>query len=291
MKTGVFDLPMPDYLAAHGVSQSRLKILARSPAHLKYAVEHPEPSTTDQILGTVTHVAVFEPDKLETCCHVKPATYQDAKTADWKKWNGNALPCKDWLATHRDKPIISQDDYTNICGIRDAVAKHPAAVLALKTGKAEQSLFCEDPDTGLQLRCRCDWLSGNAIVDLKTTLDASPTGFPKAVANFGYDIQAAFNLDVATLLQLRKEKFIFIAVEKEPPYAVAVYELTQDSINIGRRKYERLLTKYLECVVAESWPAYSSNIEFLSLPVWAQKAEWNALLLEDQPPVPALEVA
>lgn len=292
MKTGIFDLPMPDYLAERGVSQSMLKLLAKSPAHLKHSIEHPEPETVDQKIGTVTHVAVFEPDRLESCCHVKPANYQDAKTGDWKKWNGNATACKDWLAARQDRPIVSQDDYTRILGIRDSVFRHPAAALALNTaGKAEQSLFVEDPETGLQLKCRADFLTGNADVDLKTCQDASPAGFAKAVANFGYDIQAAMTLDICGFLGLRVEHVIFIAAEKEPPFAVGVYELDARALEVGRNKYRRLLAKYFECVTSEKWPAYSSNIEYLSLPAWAEKADWRAMLLENEPQVPALEVA
>lgn len=290
MKTGVFDLPMPDYLAAHGVSQSQLKHLARSPAHLREYVDHPKPSTEDQIIGTITHVAVFEPHRLETSCHVKPENYQNDK-GDWRKWNGNATVCKDWIAARQDKPIIPQKKFTDVLGIRDAVARHPAAALALKTGKAEQSLFCEDPETGLQLKCRADWMSGNAFVDLKTCLDASREGFARTVAQRGYDLQAALTMDIAAILGLGKEHFLFIAVEKEPPYAVAVYELDAESIEIGRQKYRRLLWKYVACVSEDRWPAYSQNIERLSLPAWAKKAEFNAMLLEDSPAVPALEVA
>lgn len=291
MKTGVFDLPMPDYVATHGVRQSMLKLLAKSPAHMKHAIEHPEPDTPDQLIGTITHVAVFEPKRLETCCWVKPETYQDPKTIDWKKWNGNANACKDWLAAHQDRPIISQENYTRVLGIRDSVARHPAAALALKTGKAEQSLFCEDPETGLQLKCRADWMSGNAFADLKTCLDASESGFKKTVAQRGYHIQAAMTLHIAEILGLGKEHFIFIAAEKEPPYAVAIWELEPEDLEIGRNQFRRLLSRYLECTVSDSWPAYSKNIERLSLPAWAKKAEFNAMLLEDSPPMPALEVA
>jgi hypothetical protein len=292
MTTGVFTMPMPDYLGAHGVSQSQLKLLAKSPAHLKYSAEHPEPPTPDQKLGTIGHVAVFEPDRFESCCYVRPANYQDAKTGDWKKWNGNANACKDWLAAREDKPIISGDDQTRILGMRDSVFRHPAAALALKSvGKAEQSLFVEDPETGLQIKCRADFLTGNADVDLKTCQDASSAGFAKAVANFGYDIQSAMTLDICALLGLGVEHFVFIAVEKEPPYAVGVYELATRALEVGRNKYRRLLARYLECVVSESWPAYSANIEYLSLPSWAERADFNAMLLEDSPQMPALEVA
>lgn len=292
MKTGVFSLPMPDYLAAHGVSQSQLKLLAKSPAHLKHAIEHPKPDTPDQILGTIAHVAVFEPDRLESCCWVKPANYQSGKTGEWKKWNGNATECKDWIAARQDRPIISQDDYTRVLALRDSVHRHPAAALALTSnGKAEQSLFVEDPDTGLQLKCRADFLTGNSDVDLKTCVDASPAGFAKAVANFGYDIQASMTLDICALLGLGIEHVIFIAVEKEPPYAVGVYELDHRALEVGRNKYRRLLNKYLLCVSEDRWPAYSPNVEYLALPVWAEKADFNAMLLEDSAPMPALAIA
>lgn len=291
MTTGVFQLSMSDYLASDGVSQSALKLLAKSPAHLKYAREHPEPSTPDQDMGTVLHKAVFEPEELNGFCHVIPAHYLDEKTGEKKKWHGGAKVCKDWFAARQDgKILIHKSDFSDVLLMRDSVHRHPAAYLALRTGKAEQSLFVEDPDTGLLLRCRTDWLSGNAIVDLKKCRDASPAGFAKSVANFGYAIQAASNLHICRLLGLGKEKFIHIAVEDVAPYAVGVYELDQASLDIGYSQFRRLLARYLQCVIDDRWPAYSPNIEFLSLPRWAAGAEFNAMLLEDKPPIPALEV-
>lgn len=289
MKTGVFDLPMPDYLAAHGVSQSMLKKLARTPAHMKYAVDHPTPSTPDQILGTIFDTAIFSPESLETCCHVKPANYTNMK-GDTRKWNGNANECKDWIAARQDKPIISQPDFSAVLMMRESVLNHPAAALALETGGGK-SLFCEDADTGLQLKARPDWLSGNVILDLKSCEDASKDGFSRAVAKWGYHVQAAFYLDVCAALNLGKEHFFFIACEKEPPYAVAVWELEPADIETGRSTYRRLLARYLDCVVDDKWPAYSQNVEKLSLPTWTAKAEFNAMLLEDSPPLPALEVS
>lgn len=290
MRTGVFDMPMEDYQAAHGISQSRLKLLARTPAHLQYATQHPKPSTPDQIFGTVAGIAIFEPEKLESCCHVKPANYQNAK-GEWKKWNGNAKECKDWLGAREDRPILSQEAFTNVLGVRDAVFAHPGAALALREGKAEQSFFSEDPETGLQLKARLDWTSGNTIVDLKTTGDASNAGFAKTIANFSYHLQAAFYLDIAALLGFQMDHFVFIVAEKEPPYCVAVWELDPVDVEIGRGAYRRLLSRYLECVTKDQFPAYSPNIERISLPAYARKADFNAMLLEDSAPMPALEVS
>lgn len=289
MKTGIFDMPFADYQAARGVSQSRLKLMSRSPAHMKYAIEHPEPSTPDQIIGTVFDTAIFEPENLEDCCHVRPSHYPGEKGAQ-KPWHGGATWCKEWVSAHKDKPVVPQDDFTAICLMRDQIFKHPAAAEALKKGKGA-SLFCEDAETGLQLKARPDWLSGNSIVDLKSCQDASPDGFARTVAQFGYSLQAALYLDVAATLGLGKEHFLFICCEKERPYAVACYELDEESIGIGRSKYRRLLNRYLECVVEDKWPGYSRHVETISLPKWAKASEWNAILLDDRPVQPALEIA
>lgn len=291
MITGVKDMSMAEYLAADGISQSSLKLLAKSPAHLKYAREHPEPSTPDQDMGTVLHKAVFEPDELKDFCHVIPMSYENEK-GERKPWHGGANICKAWFAARQDGKIhIHQSDFSDVLLMRDSVHRHPAAAMALQTGKAEQSLFVEDPDTGLQLKCRTDWLSGNAVVDLKKCQDASPTGFARSVANFNYALQAAVNLHICKLLGLGKEKFIHVAIEDTPPYAVGVYELDQAALDVGYSQFRRLLARYLECVIVDQWPAYSPHIEYLSLPAWSAAAERNAMLLEDQPTMPALTVA
>jgi len=281
---------MADYLAAHGVSGSRLKYLSRSPAHLREYIEHPPVSTPDQKIGTLNHYAVFQPDLFPGSHWVKPVNYTNKK-GETKRWNGNATECKDWLAAHEDREVISQSNYDGIIQMRDSVMRHPAAAFALQSGKAEQSLFCEDPETGLQLKCRSDWLSGNCIVDLKKCQDASPAGFAKTIANYWYDLQAAVNLHICKILGLGKENFIFIAVEDKAPWAVGVYQLDESSINIGYNKFRRLLGRYLECSVTDKWPAFSSNIEFLSLPKWAASTELSAQLLEDQPAPVALEIS
>ena len=290
MKREIIEISMADYEAVHGVRQSMLKLLARSPAHLKYLIEHPTPSTPDQILGTVLDMALFDPAHVWDRCYTRPKDYLDAKGCK-KPWHNGANNCKEWMAKHGDKPVITPSQFTDIILMRDAIMKHPAAVRALAGGKIGRALFWEDADTGLQCKAYPDLMSGNTIVDLKKCRDASRNGFARALANFGYDVQAGFYLDGAENLGLIAKDnghFVFIVCEDTPPYAVAVWELDSQSIAFGRQKYRRLLTRYLDCVALDSWPAYSSNIEFISLPAWAKKAEYEALLLEDSPAEPAL---
>lgn len=271
-------MPIEDYLKAPGISQSRLKMMNRSPAHFRYAIEEAEEEETRAlVVGRVLHYAILEPDLFGGSHYVRPDTYKN-KQGDPKKWNGNATECKEWLASHSDREVIFSKELEAIIGMRKSVMEHPAARAALAEGLAEQAMFMSDPDTGIGLKCRTDWLSGNTIVDLKSTEDASPAGFARSVEKFGYDVQAAFNLDMSSWLNLGKEFFVFIAVEKSPPHVVGVYELDAESIGVGRSKYRRWLALVDHCERMKEWPGYDPAIVRLSLPMWALRKEENLLL-------------
>jgi hypothetical protein len=282
---GVVKLTLAEYLKADGISQSRLKGMARSPAHFRHTEDEDSPSTRDRILGHIFHTAVLEPHLLEKAYYLRPETYKIRGVGkdETKKWHNGSLYCKEWMEAHKDREILLEKEHVAIIGMRKSVMEHPGARDALAQGVSEQCLFVQDPDTGIGLKCRCDRLSGNTIPDLKSTDDASEEGFARSCAKWGYDVQAAFYLDIANWLGLNKEFFIFIAVEKEPPYAVGVYtvELDDETCVIGRGKYRRWLSLLSHCLEYNEWPAYSPDIIPLRLPPYEiRKPEnLNQLLL------------
>jgi exodeoxyribonuclease VIII len=153
-----------------------------------------------------------------------------------------------------------------------AIYAHPAAAMLLGLpGKAEQTFMWTDAATGLECKCRPDWMTddGSIVVDLKTTEDASPAGFKKSIANYRYHVQAAFylhSLEQAT--GVCPEQFIFIAVEKKPPHAVAVYAADPEMIKTGWHTAERDLDAIAQCRKLNRWPGYNEAIEPISLPPW-----------------------
>lgn len=76
-------------------------------------------------------------------------------------------------------------------------------------------------------------------------------------------------LDGLNTLAPHDRKFVFVAVEKEPPYAVAVYELEEDALQLGRDDYQKHLAQYAECVKTNRWPGYGDGMDYVSLPSWA----------------------
>jgi exodeoxyribonuclease VIII len=108
------------------------------------------------------------------------------------------------------------------------------------------------------------------IVDLKTTRDASPDGFAKSVAQYRYHVQAAFYSDgYRAAFGEAPRGFVFIAVETEPPYLVAVYVASETMAQRGRIEYQTDLDTFRRCQDADTWPGYSDAPLTIDLPKWA----------------------
>lgn len=187
----------------------------------------------------------------------------------------------EWMQNNGHRTVLTAEQWDQLHRMRDAVMDHPAAraLLAGVPGQAELSVYWNDPQTGELCRCRPDyWRSDDLLVDLKTTDDASPEGFAKSIANWRYDVQAPFYMDGVQLATGRKPRgFVFIAVEKKPPFAVGVYVLDADSVEIGRAQYKADLQTYARCKRTGEWPGYGDKIQTISLPAW--HANKNAHLL------------
>lgn len=185
--------------------------------------------------------------------------------------------------TNDGKEIISAEEFAEISAMRDAVMSHSKAggLLAPGAGVAEMSCYWRDPETGVLCRCRPDFYrTDGVVVDLKTSVDASPEGFSSSINSWRYHVQAAYYLDgiraaiAAGASDLAVPKaFVFVAVEKTAPYAVGVYLIDAESIDIGRREYRADLDRYSECVASNSWPGYGDMIQSIGLPEWRLRRE------------------
>ena len=191
-----------------------------------------------------------------------------------------------WRAENEGYTVLSPDDLAQLHAMRDAIRAHPAASALLSgDGMAEASVYWTDPATGELCRCRPDWWRKDGIVvDLKTTIDASPEGFAKSLANYRYHVQAPWYLAGTSAAYesghlpddwQAPRAFAFIAVEKAAPYAVAVYMLDTASLEVGAAQMRADLDTLAECRRTGVWPGYGDKIKALSLPDWylRQKAE------------------
>jgi len=136
-------------------------------------------------------------------------------------------------------------------------------------GLAEQSYWWKHRETGLQCKCRCDYVIDDMVIDLKTTGEAgaSQEVFTKTIVNFKYHLQAAHYLQGTGA-----KRFIFVAVEKVFPYSVGIYELSPHFIERGYELQEQTLSDIKAAQESGIWAGYTDQapegIKTLTPPKW-----------------------
>ena len=188
------------------------------------------------------------------------------------------LALEEFNKVSAEKELITSEVSDKAHEMAKAVLSHPIAQKVLSGGEAEYSYFSIDKDTKLEKKCRPDYKNGGALIDLKTTRDASFEGFSKQMGQLGYLLQAAYYLDVhneATGEDLKD--FFIVAVENKFPYAVAVYKLDHLQIEAGREQYKRAFSQYADYLTdvnlhgiekAGVLHSYPAEITTIQIPLW-----------------------
>lgn len=256
-----------EYHARPEISKSDLDLLARSPLHLKMKNELRSEPTKALLLGSAVHKLVLEPKDFSNEFSVEPDV--DKRTKE-----GKAI-YNDFLENLGDKTSLDIDTFGSAVEIANSVNSIKETAVFLRDGLAEQSYFGEI--NGVAVKCRPDFYNEKlgAVIDLKTTSDASATGFARSVASFNYHVQAAFYSDILRSLGKEVNYFLFIAVETKAPYFVGFYELDAAAIEQGRKAYLELLELYKYCKEHDEWWGYAKKdgdkieaVQTLSLPAW-----------------------
>jgi exodeoxyribonuclease VIII len=218
--------------------------------------------TKAMLLGTMSHLAVLEPNKLDAAFVEKPSDI-DFRTKAGKEW-------RESIGT---TPILDADEARAVRGIRDSIAAHDAAKALLAGCDSEVAMFAEHR-TGLWIKGRVDALKvvddmESVIVDVKTTSAGADYGtFSRQAASLNYHVSAAWYCHLAGLNGLPPARFYWIAVEVAPPYAVAVYEIHPDALDLGVAAMNDALELIAQCEDAGVWPGYAPEVQCLNLPAW-----------------------
>lgn len=232
IEPGIYlDLPEDAYHAAEGLSNSGMKCLAISPLqywhqNLNPNYERPE-ATPAQRLGTAFHRRLLEPERfgaayalssrpedhagcLVTMEHLKAFCVENGipKSAKTKAELVERIvasglshpPIWDLIEemerrAAEGKVAIKFDDARLIEGMAATVEADPHATAMLSDGRAEVSFFVRDPETGVLLKARMDYVRPDETVDLKSFSNSRRKPTDRAVFDAiyheGYYLQAA----------------------------------------------------------------------------------------------------
>lgn len=296
--------PDPDYRKAEGLSQSAMKEVLRSPAHYRarYGPDaEPFFPTPAMQVGTAVHALLLEPEEFERkyCSRAdyqgEPtvAELQERLTADAvefkksaKKAELLALAYPDGLPTD-SRTALGSEEWRTVHGVAEALRSHDLAGAWFDDTQPdyrkhnEVSIYAQGP-TGQTLKARLDRIQDGGdrmlILDLKTTDCADPSSFARKLVGLNYDLQAAWYSRLAgEAFPDCRADFLFVAVERKPPYAVQVYRADESVITSGLRKMDRAISRYSECVALDYWPSYDPEVLPISMPRWATMPEESCL--------------
>lgn len=217
-------------------------------------------------IGHAYHCAVLEPDLWGAKVTIVP--FDDYRT--------NAAKAARDDAYNAGKTPLKAAEAEQVIAMRDTLMKDPMMQRAFKGGSAEVTIVAQDPETGIWLKARTDYLvevDGRVLmIDLKSTgTSAAPDDFATQVFERGYFLQDPWYRMVYELATRRRvDDFIFVAQETEAPHLHAVDRLDPKDVEAGFQCVPWAVHTFAECCATGRWPGYATGaVTPISMPAWA----------------------
>ena len=83
-------------------------------------------------------------------------------------------------------------------------------------------------------------------------------------------------------LSLPAKEFIFIAIEKTPPFSVGVYRADQEMINYAMKKLDEIVPEINQALASQNFPDYTPEITSIGLPPWMTNKKEQPQLQEQE---------
>lgn len=258
-----------EYRQHPAISRSELWKIRESPEKFKWHKENPSESTPALLFGQLFHKMALQQEMIWEEFAVAPNV--DRRTKEGK------AEYAAFLEGSAGKTIVTLDmaeQAMNMC----AALKSSDFCRKLLRGAKEVPFFWTDEDTQEACKCRADVvveLEGiPLVVDLKSTVDASTDGFMKDAVKYGYDFQSAMYLEGVKANTGIEHGFVFIAIEKDPPYSINILQADTAFIKRGYDLFREYIGIYHDCKTTGNWYGYLGkfdSVNVLSLPPWLKK--------------------
>ena len=251
---------------------SDLTTLSASGAKVLLGKRPPAEDSDAIMLGRLVHTVILEPHKLDRYAVLNAEVVGVKKDGSPASNPRNTDAWRDAVFSARQSGLTVIDGQTlaHAEAMAEAVRKHPEAarLLAAATDR-EISAYAEHP-SGAPVRARLDLLGPDFVGDIKSTRDADPANFGRAMNAYGYHISAGNYVDCARANGIEVKRFDLIAVEKEPTpggdYRVSVMEIHPDAIDKGRELMAEACARWLALGRRIDLPGYGDERHVIDLP-------------------------
>jgi len=263
-------------LPGPSLSASGMKVLlSKSPRHFWYDSplnpnRPPEKDKPHFSIGKAAHDVLLLDERWPTHYHVLPEDFNANATKAQAEWHAEREAARD-----AGKVILRYEDAQTVLAMAASLRARKLASALLSNGESEVTLAWQDEKTGVWLRCRPDYLPAKRriIPDLKTCADGSHKAFSRAIDNNGYALAAAVYLEGIRVIfgEDIHRAWVHIAIEKEAPHVVALWQLPPEDILRGHHLFRRAVNIFADCQRENRWPGYADEPAMCGLPGWARK--------------------
>lgn len=274
ISAGIYDMPLADYVrdpcpapslnagACHALlTQSPLHAWTNHP-RLNPNYQSEESSRLD--LGTIAHAILLEGD------------HSRIVVVDAEDWRTKAAKeQRDEARAVGKLPILIRDmeRVATMVSVAAKAIKDSEIAEDWYGGQSEQSMFWEE--MGVWWRSRPDRKSKRILFDYKTCQTAEPNAFLRTILSNGYDLQAAIGIrGVYELESAFEARFVFVAQEIDPPYAVSFIGLDNGFLAWVDKKLDHAAKVWSECISHNRWPSYPQRVAYLQAPGFAV-TQWD----------------
>lgn len=258
-----------EYRQHPAISRSELFKISESPEKFKYYQEHHEEPTPSLIFGQLFHAMALQPETVNEQFAVAPNV--DRRTKAGKEAYAQ------FESESESKTVVTDDMYEQAKEMCEALSRNEFVQKLLK-GEKEKVFFWDDDLTGEPCKCRTDCLTelgdNLIIVDLKSTENAETDAFMRSAIKYGYDLQSAMYSKGVEVNTGKKPLFVFIAIEKKPPYAINILQADELFVRRGYDLFREYIGIYHECKQTDNWWGYLgryNQINNLALPSYLAK--------------------
>jgi hypothetical protein len=265
-----------------GVSRTGLALCLLCPQEYKEKYLDPQDEKSEDqrkalIIGSASHTIVLEPERfhkeyksddeiLSIVYSEKPDTKSPRNTKLYKETRAAIIE------NNPELTILKSKDYNDVHKLIDIVKTNELASSMLTGGKAEYTLYWNDPETGVLCKDRIDLIRD----DLKNpkTVEFKTIGniykFKAHCGDHDYDMQAVIHYNAVLNVMKIKAPTVFIVRQKESR-VIRFAQLTERFLDIGYRKWRKALSIYAECTKTGEWPGFPQEIESVDPETWYEK--------------------
>jgi len=266
-----FQLDDSVYRDGPGLSHSDIKEIfePKTPQNFRAKLGKTREPTDAMKIGSATHLGILQHEEFLKRVRVLPDINRRTKAGKEEYEN--------FHAENADKIILKNDDLERIEGMAEKVLNHPR-LSGLINNPHNMIEHCGYLNIDKTLcKFKPDLLNAKLglIVDIKTTQSGHYHAFRREISDYCYDSQAAFYCHCAKEIFQCDFQFMWLAIEKFPPFDVYLYYPAPRMVSRAMEKVFDALSLIDKCYRENNFPGVAVEAREIDFADWVYRSDYN----------------